>query len=403
MPNLKKVFTLILTVVIVGVSAFTLAEIYLRATLKKESKYDQIMRPRLWKLWSSGFKSDPFVPPYRMYANTQINNPERLKTVYESNKFPPNTDLESYDFLLKPELKEKSKYSIHFNNFGFRDTKDRELVKPKDTFRIIALGTYQTFGHGVNTENTYPAQLENLLNSKYKGKVKFEVWNGGRHAGSAIIGLARLKNEIMAYKPDLVLLDYGMVDILILGDDTFLHLFMLPDNALSDLARSIEQRFNDLFGESLVVMAFTKKMVHNGIDLNVSRFKSTMHNSINLLANNKIPVIVMDTNKSYTPPELYQNFNLPHKKSSVFYTEKYFSLYPPTEEFKKKFWSEENWTTEYTGDDFLKTDVTVLPNEYQLNIYQFNIEGLKYVAQGLSEMIEPHVNTWLAEQKKKKD
>lgn len=62
------------------------------------------------------------------------------------------------------------------NNLGYRNHNDTKLRK--DSIRILVLGGSTTYGHGVhNPEDTWPAQLEDLLNSENGPEV--EVINGG--------------------------------------------------------------------------------------------------------------------------------------------------------------------------------------------------------------------------------
>jgi hypothetical protein len=98
-------------------------------------------------------------------------------------------------------------YEVRINKLGLRE--DREVPpKAPGEFRILCAGDSTTFGHGVEVEQTYPRQLEKLLNDlkeKPAGVEFFTVWNAGVMAYSTeqVAGLAeRMALEI---DPDLFL------------------------------------------------------------------------------------------------------------------------------------------------------------------------------------------------------
>ncbi len=181
--------------------------------------FNQIIRSRLASFWRRE-NTNPLMPPFKIFSNTGFDDEERLKLIAKETGLPHNAKLTAYDFLRSASVKEKTRYTAMINNLGFRDP-PRTIEKPENVFRIIVLGTYHAFGHAVNDEQAYPRQLERMLNELKIDGITFEVWNGGRHAASAIVGLARLKTEILDYHPDLIIWDYGFVDPLILGDDFF--------------------------------------------------------------------------------------------------------------------------------------------------------------------------------------
>ncbi|MBI3341853.1 hypothetical protein HY024_01900, partial [Candidatus Curtissbacteria bacterium] len=172
--------------------------------------------------------SDPFVPPLLVFSNKDFDKPERLKEVFEATKLPPSRTWVSHDFLQDESRANDTQYIIHSNSLGFRG-REYTREKPDGTYRIIALGAYHVFGHGVGDNEAYPARLEQELNKNIPDK-KFEVWNGGRHAGTAIVGLARMKNEIFNYKPDMLILDYGFLDTTVFGDNFLPAGLRLPDS-----------------------------------------------------------------------------------------------------------------------------------------------------------------------------
>lgn len=103
--------------------------------------------------------------------------------------------------------------------------KEYGLEKSPGTFRIVVLGDSYTFGQGVKRDETFPKKLEKMLNSK-NGQIKFEVINLGFCGLNTVGELEMLaerginpitwqpdyKYRGLAYKPDLILLEYTLND-----------------------------------------------------------------------------------------------------------------------------------------------------------------------------------------------
>ncbi len=81
--------------------------------------------------------------------------------------------------------------------------------KPDGAFRVMTLGCSTTFGWGVNDEETYPYQLEQLLGAAGH---KVEVINGGQPGHTSFQGLWLWTEKLAAYKPDLVIFGYIVQD-----------------------------------------------------------------------------------------------------------------------------------------------------------------------------------------------
>jgi hypothetical protein len=92
--------------------------------------------------------------------------------------------------------------SYRISSAGFRDV-EHPIAKPVGTRRLVVIGDSFTFGMGVNLEDSYPKQLERILNG---GGQAHEVINCG------VIGYNMwqyhevLARKALAYAPDLVIL-----------------------------------------------------------------------------------------------------------------------------------------------------------------------------------------------------
>lgn len=368
--------------------SFTVCEIWfqLKPESSPEKYFKKKIKARLWKVWLNQKNTDILLPPFKIFSNTDFDNIERLRLIAKETSLPRNTKLRSYDFLRPEEIKEKTYYTATINNLGFRDP-PRTIQKPKNVFRIIALGSYQAFGHAVNDEDTYPRQLERILNNRNTNNTVFEVWNGGRHAASAIVGLARLKTEILIYQPDLIIWDYGFVDGFILGDNNFPASFLFPD---SGIYRPVSWLFNltkDIAaGRSATFIEFADYVLRKNFSKNVEAFIKVNKKMMEITKENNIPVIFLrQSTVFYIPPFFYQK--LSDAFDHVIYVDgnKIFEKYPPTPEWVKKFHSEENWLSEYDPD--LGKMHEWWPPEYFKDIYQYNEGGQRAIAEYLADVI----------------
>ncbi|MFO0984389.1 MAG: SGNH/GDSL hydrolase family protein [Planctomycetota bacterium] len=96
------------------------------------------------------------------------------------------------------------------NSLGLRSP-EVSRPKPADHFRVLALGDSCTYGSGVPSGDTYPARLEQMLNSVYEDGV-FEVVNGGCPGYTSYQGIQFLKQLGLSLEPDVVTISFGIND-----------------------------------------------------------------------------------------------------------------------------------------------------------------------------------------------
>jgi lysophospholipase L1-like esterase len=82
--------------------------------------------------------------------------------------------------------------------------------KPSGVYRIFSIGDSCTFG---NMDVVYPGLLHTRLNADGGGK-KFEVINAGVEGYDSRFALARLKEDVLQYQPDLVTIYVGWNDFM---------------------------------------------------------------------------------------------------------------------------------------------------------------------------------------------
>jgi lysophospholipase L1-like esterase len=102
----------------------------------------------------------------------------------------------------------KSRIESHKGEYrnleGFRDYQ-HEIVKPNNTFRIIALGDSFTEGAWVPINDTWPKRLEMKLNQLNFSR-KFEVFNFGKGGAGTLEEVELFKEKGLKYNPDMVIL-----------------------------------------------------------------------------------------------------------------------------------------------------------------------------------------------------
>ncbi len=101
------------------------------------------------------------------------------------------------------------------NKFGWRD-KNWKLDKLKNTYRIAVLGDSYVEALQIEQNSTFLSLAEQRLNNKLKNK-KVELMNFGRSGFTQTEELLVLKNEILKFSPDMVIL------------------FFLPENDIRDI------------------------------------------------------------------------------------------------------------------------------------------------------------------------
>ena len=120
-----------------------------------------------------------------------------------------------YDPQLLHRLKPNQKAFTHSshvttNSHGLRTEKFTPTPVP-GTFRILCLGDSLTFGNGVELADTYPKQLEVMLNGA--GGLRYEVINAGVPAYDTWQEVTYLREDGWRFEPRLVIIGFYANDI----------------------------------------------------------------------------------------------------------------------------------------------------------------------------------------------
>lgn len=314
-------------------------------------------------------------PPFQVFINKNFHDKERMDFIFKHAALPPNMNVTAENFLRLNKGQNNETYTATTNSQSFRGG-ERSVEKPKKTFRIILLGSYPAFGHGANDQETYAHILEQKF--KDKGK-KVEVWNGGRQGGTSIMGYARLIREVENYKPDLILWDYGWIE-LYLGQDR------VRGNPKFEAIRNdsdLKKMFfrfclrtpviSDLKLCSMSVKKLTKVSYSDALD----GWKESMNLVRDWSVSHKVPVMFFRHRGVTIPKEEYEAFHSPEKNFLFVDTSPSLNN-PPTKEEIEDFWSRENWLSEvgFSREEVMKNEPDMV----------FFGDGIQYNKHGYSRI-----------------
>ncbi len=96
---------------------------------------------------------------------------------------------------------------VHINSLELRDSREYDLVKRPNTFRILVLGDSVTFGHGSVYDHTYPYLVEERLKA-WQPEIDWQVWNAAVPGYNTSQELAQLLEVGGRFKPDLVVVGF---------------------------------------------------------------------------------------------------------------------------------------------------------------------------------------------------
>lgn len=133
------------------------------------------------------------------------------------------TDTPGLVFELKPSI-DTCYYGarVRTNRDGQRAPIEYPRPKPEGTFRILLLGDSQTFGQGVEYEETFGHLIERALQSEHPD-VRIEVINAGVDGYNLYQEIAYLAADGLSFEPDVII-------VLFVGNDLDLPFFLYTPN-----------------------------------------------------------------------------------------------------------------------------------------------------------------------------
>lgn len=386
-------------VLVLIIAAFAV-EGYFRV-FSKDLKLYTFQNKILHSVWERP-KENLQMPPFNLVSNLEWDKESRLEEVYRYSSLPPNTDYVATDFL---RLK-KIPNSIHINSLGYRG-REVSLKKNPGTYRVLSFGSYMTFGHGVNDNETYSAVAESILNSKSKN-TKFEILNGGMETGTFIMGLSRLHFEAEKLKPDAVVFEYGFLDAFGLYADIvpekYFELRGVPEPKNSDYLVKREKRKqtrdlklynfiqNSPLADSFAVSAYVKNVMGRTVTLHnpeLTVFKEALTATCRKLVKQGIKVILLEFPPLESmPPDFFKD--IAKETGAEFLDGKQvFSDNPPDEkalsDFEKNGFLAEigvSCQVHYCRDLYKKY------GPYMQNVFQLSPAGQHLIGKSLADYLE---------------
>ena len=138
---------------------------------------------------------------------------------------------------------QESKDYIKINSKGLRDF-DYSYTKPNNTYRIVILGDSVTYGWPGKMMDSWPKQLESLLNNNSNNSSKkFEVINMGTSGYDILQEVELLKTKGLKYNPDVIIFGYTMNDPI----SFFMIQRMFPRNTIIEREKEILNKINAPF------------------------------------------------------------------------------------------------------------------------------------------------------------
>ena len=374
-----------------------LLEIFLRFPVSEEAKtayyFDAYYRKVLHRVnpvWFRKKQDNPLLPPFDVYANLQVDEPERLTRIRDTNRVLKNTSVQAYDFLRHENLKDRTQVTAHFNNLGLRRETDTSIEKPKGTFRILVYGSYHAFGFGLPESATYSSILEDLLNQEAKKtgrKIKFEVLNSGRMAGTAIVGYAQFSDDVEKLKPDLAIFDYGIVDAFIIDDNLMPFVMHTGDN-FKKFLQIPAGGINYLIGNSILFYKLWSFIMSYKIPQNIFNYFDVLHRFLFLAQQKKIPVIVLHQLQSAVPRDISAKVVSGYPDSHYADAKKIFEKeYANYKEIPKTdtFWLNE---VDEEARAYIEKHPWATFSNLRLNIWQINEQGHSLLAHDLFKTVK---------------
>ena len=149
------------------------------------------------------FNNECYYMNSNIYSDLDYNTQKQICDNYRDIAY-----LTGIDRQILPNQENKT---IHINNFGMRGP-DITQDKPSDTYRIFIIGGSTTYGSGSTSDKTtIPGFLqEKIDNSGIDQKV--QVINAGIMGSTSIEEVHRIKNDLVNFDPDMIIIYDGVND-----------------------------------------------------------------------------------------------------------------------------------------------------------------------------------------------
>jgi lysophospholipase L1-like esterase len=115
-------------------------------------------------------------------------------------------------FELRPDSRVKAEVEYRINAEGLRGP-EVEVEKPEGVRRVAVLGDSIAFGYWVAEEDTFPRQLESMLNEAWDDGTRIEVLNFGVPGYNLDQETEALRSRALPFAPDVVVVAFCLNDL----------------------------------------------------------------------------------------------------------------------------------------------------------------------------------------------
>lgn len=237
----------------------------------------------------------------RLVYNNFVNDYSMEMWKYSSKLKVKSTNLDLSHVHAPNKEAELYGVNVKINSDGLRDY-EYTKGKPDGTYRIAFIGDSVTFGWGVPFNETTPKILEDMLNNN-KNK-KYEVINFGIGNYNTKQELTLLKEKVLDYNPDMVILGYYINDAepipiathYALKRHSYFYGFLWNKyHLLFGVKNNYKDYYNSLYSEE---------------NLAFGVFKNSMQSFIEIIKENNIALIIVIN------PELHELKDYPFLESN---------------------------------------------------------------------------------------
>lgn len=179
--------------------------------------------------------------------------------------------------LKKPEVKTEYNYKYSYNSMYIRGA-EWPKEKQAGTKRIIVLGDSFAEGEGAPADSTWPALLQQILNVNGEHT---QVLNAGIAGSDPYYELKLLQTQLLAYKPDMVIMAINKSDIndiaMIGGNERF----------VSDTTIRIKEGpwWEPIYGASMILRLIVHRVLHYNYNLLTQAQQAQRETEAHLLLN----------------------------------------------------------------------------------------------------------------------
>ncbi|MBS3055957.1 MAG: SGNH/GDSL hydrolase family protein [Candidatus Aenigmarchaeota archaeon] len=182
--------------------------------------------------------------------------------------FYPNHKMETYVYNVNNSLINYSKQDFSGSFENFHVLSKNAVVNISNPVVFVALGDSNTMGvrEGVELEDTWPYKLSQKNNAV--------VVNSGLGGDTISGGLRRLEKDALSFKPDSIIISFGLNDAIFLGIDD-------PRVNKTTFQSNLERMINRIQADNSTVILTTTTPINKNIFYNKTKIPEYFYQHIN--------------------------------------------------------------------------------------------------------------------------